>query len=131
MVRASVLTNNGTIEGGSSSGIGGSGVEIGHPTGGNVLTNDGTIRGGFGPNNGSNLLGGVGIYVRQGTDLITNNNLVEGGIGALAIVTNTATVDLNLINSGTIRAGARPGKCDQPFYRRYDRQYHAGASGHR
>lgn len=94
------VTNNGTILGGDSqSAAGGTGVDLGGTGTNTTLTNNGTIRGGNG------VTGGAGLNVRTGVSPISNTGLIEGGNGNVAINVNTATTSLNLINSGTIRAG--------------------------
>jgi fibronectin-binding autotransporter adhesin len=103
----STVINNGTIQGGDSPTSGGGiGVDIGSPTGNNTLTNNGTIRGGTGPTNGTGGTGGTALSVRTGTNSIVNTGLIEGGSRALAVATSGASTNLNLTNSGTIRAGA-------------------------
>ncbi|RVA24790.1 hypothetical protein EN935_25480, partial [Mesorhizobium sp. M7D.F.Ca.US.004.03.1.1] len=89
VVTQSSLTNNGLILGG---------VDIGHPTGNNTLINHGTIRG--------SSSGRAAIVSRGGVNPIVNTGILEGGAGAAAVTTNGATVNVSLINSGTIRAGA-------------------------
>ncbi len=92
-------TNNGVIQGGNSvSGAGGAGLELGGPGAAPSLVNTGTIRG------GSGSVGGSGIFYRAGT--LTNTGAIEGGTGAAAIIGNSASANLSIINSGTIRAGA-------------------------
>ncbi|MBZ9793594.1 autotransporter outer membrane beta-barrel domain-containing protein [Rhizobium sp. 3T7] len=92
-------TNNGVIQGGNSlSNAGGAGLELGGPGAAPTLVNNGTIRGGSGSVSGS------GILYRSGT--LTNAGTIEGGTGAAAIVGNSASANLSIINSGTIRAGA-------------------------
>lgn len=102
----SSLTNNGTIVGGdSTSAGGGQGVAYGNAVGGpNTILNMGTIRGGNGPTNGT---AGAGILA-QGTTAgqIVNFGTIEGGTGAIAIVASNGIVNLDIVNSGTIRAGA-------------------------
>lgn len=99
------LTNNGTIQGGSTSGRGGAfGVVLGTPTNG-TLTNTGTIRG------GSDLIGtkagGAAVETRKtgpaGIISIVNSGTLIGGNDAVAIFGLGA---INLINSGTIQAGS-------------------------
>ena len=99
---ASVI-NNATIQGGTNSaGTGGLGVDFGGPPAGlSTFVNNGIIRGGQG-----STVGGIGIFVRAGTNPLVNTGTIEGGNGASAIVTNGASVGLTLINSGTISAGA-------------------------
>jgi len=102
----SSLTNNGSIVGGdSTSAGGGQGVAYGNAVGGpNTILNMGTIRGGNGPTNGT---AGAGILAQGGTaGQIVNLGTIEGGTGAIAIVASTGTVNLDIVNSGTIRAGA-------------------------
>ncbi|EUB96924.1 hypothetical protein PMI07_001258 [Rhizobium sp. CF080] len=102
----STVVNNGTIQGGDSlTSGGGTGVDIGSPIGNNTLINNGTIRGGTGPANGTGN-SGIALRVLTGTNPIVNTGLIEGGSGALAVITSGASVNLNLTNSGTIRAGA-------------------------
>lgn len=103
----SQLINRGTVEGGSlANGNGIAAVDLSGGAGGaNSLENYGTIRGGAG------TLGGVGVLVRNnvaGIQPVTNHagGLIEGGTGAEAIRASSAAVPLNIINSGTIRAGA-------------------------
>ena len=97
------VTNMGMVQGGiTASGGGGPGVDFGGPGAAVTLTNHGTIRGGAGTS------GGAGILVRAsttGSNLIVNSGLIEG-TNAAAIWTNSATISLNIVNSGTIRAGA-------------------------
>jgi fibronectin-binding autotransporter adhesin len=96
------VTNTGLIQGGTSIGsFGGVAVDIGGPGAATTLINHGTIRGGTGATGG-----GIGLFVRTGVNPIVNTSLIEGGDGQSAIVTNAATIALNIINSGTIRAGA-------------------------
>lgn len=99
----SALTNSGTIQGGDSvSANGGTGVYFRTPSGGtSTLINNaaGIIRGGSGA-----VLGGQGIVLRSGLGQVINAGLVEGGHGNRAISSNSAPIDL--VNSGTIRAGA-------------------------
>lgn len=93
------VTNNGVIQGGDSvSNAGGAGLELGGPGAAPSLVNKGTIRG------GSGSVGGSGIFYRAGT--LTNTGTIEGGTGAAAILGNSASANLSIINSGTIRAGA-------------------------
>ncbi len=103
------VVNTGTIQGGASStGSGGVGVDMGGPSSAaaSSLTNTGTIRGGSGPTNATGTsIGGVGVLVRIGNNPIVNSGLIEG-TNAAAIWTNSATISLNIVNSGTIRAGA-------------------------
>lgn len=69
------------------------------------MINTGTIRGGSGSGNGTGAsIGGVGVVVRIGNNPIVNSGLIEG-TNAAAILTNNATISLNIVNSGTIRAG--------------------------
>ncbi|WP_284311294.1 autotransporter outer membrane beta-barrel domain-containing protein [Labrys miyagiensis] len=99
----SSLTNNGTIQGGSSVlGGGGGGVDFGGLGGTVTLTNNGTIRGGAGL-----LSNGVAIFARTGGGQIVNtaSGTIEGGAGTQAIITNSSN-NLDIINSGTISAGA-------------------------
>ncbi|WP_245456191.1 autotransporter outer membrane beta-barrel domain-containing protein [Rhizobium leguminosarum] len=66
-----------------------------------TFANNGTVRGGTGA-----TVGGSGIMVSSATNgAIVNTGLVEGGNGAEGILGRTSSVSLNLINSGTIRAG--------------------------
>lgn len=99
---ASVI-NEATITGGTSTGgSGGIGAEIGGPQpGGSKLVNNGTIQGGAGTTGG-----GVGLLVRNSTALntVTNTGTIEGGQGANAVA-GTTNASINLVNSGTIRAG--------------------------
>lgn len=98
------VTNNGIIQGGAGlSGAGGNGVTIFTSAApGITFANNGTVRGGTGT-----TVGGNGILVSSATNgAIVNKGLVEGGNGAEAIRTSGASPSLNLINSGTIRAGA-------------------------
>jgi fibronectin-binding autotransporter adhesin len=96
------VTNNGVLEGGDSlGGSGGPGVILGGPGAPATLVNNGTIRSGTGA-----LGGGVGLQVRSAANPVVNRGTIEGGVGAQAVRTSGATVNLNLINSGTIRAGA-------------------------
>ena len=105
LLRNSVhVTNNGIIQGGAGlSGTGGNGVTIHLSTApGITFANNGTVRGGTGT-----TVGGNGIMVTSTTNsAIVNKGLVEGGNGAEAIRVTSASTNLNLINSGTIRAGA-------------------------
>jgi autotransporter-associated beta strand protein len=96
------VTNTGLIQGGTSlRGAGGPGVDIGGPGALSTFTNNGTVRGGSGA-----TFGGVGVFVRVGAGQLINTGLIEGGNGQAAISANAAGVSINLINSGTIRAGA-------------------------
>lgn len=100
--RGSTLTNNANalIQGGTSqSSFGGVGVDIGGPGAASTLINHGMIRGATGAT-GS----GVAVFVRTGTNPITNTGTLEGGNGAIAVIT-TGNANLSLTNSGTIRAG--------------------------
>jgi outer membrane autotransporter protein len=104
----STIVNTGTIQGGNGSTTsGGVGVDLGGPGGSaSSLTNSGTIRGGAGPTNSvGTSIGGVGVLVRIGNNPIVNSGLIEG-TNAAAIWANGATVSLDIVNSGTIRAGA-------------------------
>ncbi|TIR17842.1 MAG: autotransporter outer membrane beta-barrel domain-containing protein [Mesorhizobium sp.] len=103
----SSVTNSGIIQGGNSATTsGGAGVDIAGGAGTtSTLANSGTIRGGVGPTNGSGF-NGVGVGVRIGVDQINNTGTIEGGAGAFAITSFGLTANINLVNSGTIRAGA-------------------------
>lgn len=103
--RDASVTNFGTIQGGDGSSAGGVGVDLGGPAGTAILTNSGTIRGGAGPGNGAAGFAGVGVYVRIGNNRIVNSGTIEGN-NAAAIVANAPGVSLDIVNSGTIRAGA-------------------------
>ncbi|HEV7260516.1 MAG TPA: autotransporter domain-containing protein [Bosea sp. (in: a-proteobacteria)] len=106
--QVSTISNFGTIQGGDASSLGGGmGVDLGGPSGSaSSLTNSGTIRGGSGPGNGvGGSIGGVGVLVRIGNNPIVNSGLIEG-TNAAAIWANGATVSLDVVNSGTIRAGS-------------------------
>lgn len=106
--QVSTIVNTGTIQGGNGATVdGGMGVDLGGPGGSaSSLTNSGIIRGAAGPNNGvGTSIGGVGVLVRVGTNPIVNSGLIEGTSTA-AIWGNGATVSLDIVNSGTIRAGA-------------------------
>ncbi|WP_245472121.1 autotransporter outer membrane beta-barrel domain-containing protein [Rhizobium jaguaris] len=108
VLSGSSLTNNGTIVGGDSTSVGGgAGVAYGNVIGGpNTILNTGTIRGGNGPGNGTGAAG-AGISAQGATaGQIVNSGMIEGGTGAVAIAASTATLSLNIVNSGTIRAGA-------------------------
>ncbi|TPN54388.1 autotransporter outer membrane beta-barrel domain-containing protein [Mesorhizobium sp. B1-1-9] len=98
------VINMGLVQGGTgASGSGGSGVDFGGPGAVASLTNHGTIRGG--PATSGN--GGIGVYVRNGAGQIINTGTIEsGGPGGGAIAANGATVSLDIVNSGVIRAGA-------------------------
>lgn len=102
------VVNSGTIQGGNGTTGGGVGVDMGGPSSAaaSSLINTGTIRGGSGSGNGTGAsIGGVGVVVRIGNNPIVNSGLIEG-TNAAAILTNNATISLNIVNSGTIRAGA-------------------------
>lgn len=107
-VRAvTTVVNSGTIQGGNGITGGGVGVDMGGPSSAaaSSLTNTGTIRGGSGSANGTgNSISGVGVLVRIGNNPIVNSGLIEG-TNAAAIWANGATVSLDIVNSGTIRAG--------------------------
>jgi fibronectin-binding autotransporter adhesin len=122
------LTNNGTLQGGASVVAGGGfGVQI---HGGSTLTNYGTIQGGDGSTGGgsgvrggtgaaSSLVnhgfiyggdasagtGGTGVTVNLTLGSIVNTGTIEAGNGAQAIQGSVGGANLNLINSGTIKAG--------------------------
>lgn len=105
--RGSSLANYGTIQGGSNTGGfgGGAGIDLGGPGDLATLTNYGMIRGGSGAGNGGGALGsGTGVFIRNGGGQIVNTGVIEGGNNAAAIITNSATIALNIINSGAIRA---------------------------
>ena len=102
------LINNGTVQGGDSAGgTAGIGVDLGSAAGTTAtLVNRGTIRG------GSNLAdtvpvgtGSVGVFMRAGAGTVTNTGTIEGGKLGVAI-TGNAVSTMNIINSGTIKAGA-------------------------
>jgi len=105
--RGTALVNYGTIEGGDSvSGAGAWGVNAGTGVAGsNTITNYGKILGGDGETN--NGLSGSGILSRVSLGQITNNGTGEivGGNNAFAIGASGATANIDLINSGSIRAG--------------------------
>jgi hypothetical protein len=108
-VRRSSLTNYGTIQGGDNTGGfgGGVGIDLGGPGDLATLTNHGTIRGGSGAGNGSgSLSSGTGVFLRNGAGRIVNTGTIEGANGAAAIRSNSATLAMEIVNSGTIRAGA-------------------------
>lgn len=95
------LTNHGTIQGGASrTGTGGIGLEFN--IGGGTLNNDGTVKGG--ESLGGTATGGYGVYASAtGASVINNTGMIEGGSGAAAI---HGVSSLNIVNSGTISAGA-------------------------
>ncbi|MER8632390.1 autotransporter outer membrane beta-barrel domain-containing protein [Mesorhizobium opportunistum] len=97
------VINMGLVQGGTgASGSGGAGVDFGGPGAATTLTNHGTIRGGPAVS-GS---GGIGVYVRSGTGQIINTGTIEsGGPGVGAIAANAAGASIDIVNSGTIRAG--------------------------
>lgn len=99
------LTNNGTIQGGSTNGRGGGfGVVMGTPLGA-TLINTGTIRGGSDLTGAT--VGGAAVETRRtgGTNFlsIVNSGNLIGGNGAAAVL---GLGGINLINSGTIQAGS-------------------------
>lgn len=98
------VINMGLVQGGTgASGSGGPGIDFGGPGAATALTNHGTIRGGAGTSGN----GGVGIFVRNGAGQIINTGTIEGGgPGARAIADNNAVGSIDVVNSGTIRAGA-------------------------
>jgi fibronectin-binding autotransporter adhesin len=102
--RGVTIVNNGTIQGGTGLGVtGGTGAFIGvSPSSVQTFTNNvsGIVRGGNGT---GGALGGVAIEVKTISVPIVNHGLIEGGNGAVAIKSGP---NLNLINDGTIRAGA-------------------------
>ena len=102
--RGVTVINNGTIQGGTGLGVtGGTGAFIGvSPSSVQTFTNNasGIVRGGDGT---GGALGGVAIEVKTISVPIVNHGLIEGGNGAVAIKSGP---NLNLINDGTIRAGA-------------------------
>ncbi|WP_287272439.1 autotransporter outer membrane beta-barrel domain-containing protein [Mesorhizobium sp.] len=97
------VINMGLVQGGTgASGSGGAGVDFGGPGAVATLTNNGTIRGGP-AGSGS---GGIGVYVRNGAGQIINTGTIEsGGPGVGAIAGNNAVGSIDIVNSGTIRAG--------------------------
>ncbi|WP_198023996.1 autotransporter outer membrane beta-barrel domain-containing protein [Mesorhizobium sp. LNHC221B00] len=97
------VINMGLVQGGTgASGSGGAGVDFGGPGAVATLTNNGTIRGGP-AGSGS---GGIGVYVRNGAGQIINTGTIEsGGPGVGAIAGNNAVGSIDVVNSGTIRAG--------------------------
>ncbi|WP_189510107.1 MULTISPECIES: autotransporter outer membrane beta-barrel domain-containing protein [unclassified Mesorhizobium] len=100
--RASILTNDNLIEGGAGA-TGGAGVAAVGPGTPSTLINHGTIRGGSGT---SGSLQAAGVLAENVSfDSITNTGAIEGGTGGAGIQANRATIGLNIINSGTIRAG--------------------------
>jgi len=102
MSRGSVVTNNGLIEGGQGD-TGGAGVNfVGPAAGNNSLVNNGTIRGGTGTTNSVNS---SGITIRTTGNVITNKGLIEGGTGGIAIAATNGSLDINVVNSGAIKAG--------------------------
>jgi len=105
IARGSTLVNNGLVEGGDSTqGAGGWGVNAGSALGGNnTLINHGTIRGGDGATN--NGLNGAGVVARAGLNQIVNTSLIEGGSNSFAIGASGDAATIDLINSGTVRAG--------------------------
>lgn len=100
------VTNMGLVQGATNAtGNGGPGVDFGGPGAGVTLTNSGIIRGGTG------TTGGYGVLVRTsstGSNFIVNTGTgtIEGGSGSAAIMPNNTTTNLNIVNSGSIRAGA-------------------------
>ncbi|RWC99206.1 MAG: autotransporter outer membrane beta-barrel domain-containing protein [Mesorhizobium sp.] len=104
MRSGAAVINMGLVQGGTgASGSGGAGVDFGGPGAATTLTNHGTIRGGPAAS-GS---GGIGVYVRNGAGQIINTGTIEGGgPGGGAIAANGAAVSIDIVNSGTIRAGA-------------------------
>ncbi|KRE22621.1 hypothetical protein ASE66_25895 [Bosea sp. Root483D1] len=95
------VTNMGLVQGGTTgTGNGGPGVDLGGPGAAAALTNHGVIRGGTG------ILGGYGISVRNVAGQIINTGTIEGGDGSIAIQAIGTGTNLNIVNSGTIRAGA-------------------------
>ncbi|HEV2512874.1 autotransporter-associated beta strand repeat-containing protein, partial [Bosea sp. (in: a-proteobacteria)] len=108
-VRAvTTVVNSGTIQGGNGITGGGVGVDMGGPSSAaaSSLINTGTIRGGSGSGNGTGTsIGGVGVLVRIGNNPIVNSGVIEG-TNAAAIWTNSATISLDIVNSGKIKAGA-------------------------
>lgn len=97
------LTNDGLIQGGSSTtASGGAGLQgIGGPS---SLVNTGSIRGGTGAI-GSAISSGV-LWGASGFSSFDNQGVIEGGSGGYGIWSNTATASVNIVNSGTIRAGS-------------------------
>ncbi len=102
ITRNSVLTNYGLIEGGQGA-TGGSGVVFNGPINASTLVNYGTIRGGAGT---AGSISSSGALVRFADTHIVNNGLIEGGTGGAGIAASNGTLNLDIVNSGTIRAGA-------------------------
>ena len=104
----SVITNNGSITGGSSQSVsGGAGVSL--SGGGGMFVNNGKLTGGFG-----DIAGGSGLTVSEYT--VVNSGTIEGGSTA-GFGGGGVGVDLggpsggsasSLTNSGTIRGGFAP-----------------------
>lgn len=106
--RNSTATNNGLIEGGTGAAAGagtatgGAGVEFSVPIGASTLINNGVIRGGSGAASG---LFASGVIVRSTGNSIVNTGTIEGGLGGAGIAATNGTLNLDIVNSGTIRAG--------------------------
>jgi fibronectin-binding autotransporter adhesin len=106
--RNSTATNNGLIEGGTGAAggagtaTGGAGVEFSVPIGASTLINNGVIRGGSG---GASGLFASGVIVRSTGNSIVNTGTIEGGLGGAGIAATNGTLNLDIVNSGTIRAG--------------------------
>ncbi|MGO4700537.1 autotransporter outer membrane beta-barrel domain-containing protein [Dyella sp. 2RAB6] len=99
MSRSTILTNYGTIAGGTSqASTGGVGVQYGGPTADVTLTNYGLIKGG---ESLGGATGGNGIST-VGSGSITNEGTIVGGTGREAIAGRGNIV---LVNSGVIQAG--------------------------
>lgn len=101
LIGGGTITNHGTIEGGAGrTGTGGIGLQF--SSGGGTLNNDGIIMGG--ESLGGTATGGYGVYASAtGASVINNTGMIEGGSGAAAI---HGVSSLNIVNSGTISAGA-------------------------
>ena len=102
LMNGGILTNYGSINGGAGrTGAGGIALEV--TTVGGTINNFGTIKGG--ESQVGTATGGYGVYVTaQGTSTVINNaDTISGGTGAVAIYGNAP---LNIVNSGTISAGA-------------------------
>ena len=103
------LTNNGLIQGGNSQGNGASaGIYSRNLSGPVTITNNagGTIRGGSDVT--GVFAGNAAIRGFGGTNAATiiNAGTIEGGVGAAAIASYALSWNVQLINSGIVRAGA-------------------------
>lgn len=103
--RPSIITNNGSITGGTSTGAtGGLGVSL--AGGGVEFTNNGTISGGNGA-----TVGGNGLQIRAVTTVVNSgtiqggNGITGGGVGVDMGGPSSAAAS-SLTNTGTIRGGS-------------------------